>query len=233
MSDKPAQGTRTGHRRATGLACVGVLLLLLAPSAPLMAQYPGEPYWSVYGDVGGLFGGRWLDGGSSPSVSSRTGASVSLGLDRVNARRVAVGVAVRVGSQPLQLRERETRWSGGTLTDTRLMGTVTLPVDRSDRRRADLEIGGGFAVLSGARELFPLSAAGRVAPAFETALLLFRSRLLRDDRGIQPIGLFLRYDVLRLDPTPADASLSGATTATAGWVGRFALGVRLHRGQNR
>ena len=75
-SDILERNVEAGHRRALGMACRAVrVLLMAAPSAPLLAQFPGEPYWSAYGDVGGLFGGRWLDGSSSPSVTSRTGAS--------------------------------------------------------------------------------------------------------------------------------------------------------------
>jgi len=217
-----------GRRSRFAIASAGALLVTMA-TAPLAAQYPGEPRWSAHGDLGGVLGGRWLDGEEAPTVSSRTGVTLSLGVQRVSGGGVAGGLMLRVASQPLQLRERMARWDGGTLTDVQLIGTVAVPVDRSDHRRADLEFGAGLSALSGARDLYPFSASGRLVPAIETALVLFRSRLPRDDRGIKPLGVFVRYGVLRLDPVPEASTLISANRVSAGWVGRISAGVRVER----
>jgi len=205
------------------------LVALLLSSAPVGAQYPGETYWALHGDVGGVFRSVWSDGAGAPTVSTRTGAVLSLGVDRVAPGGTAVGAVLRVGTQPLQLEEGAARWQGGTLTDAHLMGTFTIPLDRSDRRRADVQLGGGLAMLSTSRALLPFSATGRFVPALESSLVLYRSRLPVDDRGSHPIGVFVRYGVVRMDPTPEVAMPISASAVTAGWVSRISAGVRLHR----
>ncbi len=144
---------------------------------------------------------------------------------------LSAGVTVRVVAQPVHLRELGSRWEGGTLTDAQVIGTLTLPIDRTPQRRANLELGAGMSVLSGARTLYPFSALARTLPTLESGLVLFRSRAIQHaSAGLnRPVGLFVRYSLTRVDPRPTPADDVSSTATTAGWVGRFAIGLRVQR----
>jgi hypothetical protein len=225
--------TITNRSRAIAVPIALSLVLLFCVAHDAGAQ--ASSGWTLSGDVGGAFGGTWLEGPSVPTVSSGTGVSVALGARRsLRSRRadgVSAGVAVRVAAQPLRLREQGARWDGGTLTDAQLIGTLTLPIDRAPRRRVDVELGAGLSVLSGTSSLFPFSALARTLPTLESGLVLFRNRAADDAaaRIGRPIGLFLRYSVTRVDPIPAPADDVSSTPTTAGWVRRVFVGLRVQR----
>jgi hypothetical protein len=216
------------------LATLSLVALLL--TADDGRAQPAPTGWTLSGDVGGAFGGTWLAGPSAPSVSTGTGVVVAVGARRpLSIRRAAdgssAGVAVRVSSQPVRLREQGARWDGGTLTDVQVMGILSHPIDRAPRRRADVELGAGLSVPSGSSSIYPFSALGRTLPTIESGLALFRSRANDDTatRSPRPLGLFVRYSLTRVDPTPAPADDVSSTPTTAGWVGRFAIGLRVQR----
>lgn len=222
------------HAIASPAAIALSLVLLLSTADDCRAQ-SSPAGWSLSGDVGGAFGGTWLEGPSVPTVSTGTGVAVALGARRsLRSRRddaFAAGLAVRVVAQPLRLREQGARWDGGTLTDAQFMGTLTLPIDRAPRRRADVEFGAGVSVLSGAGTLYPFRALARTLPTVESGIVLFRSRAdaAASSRITRPLGVFVRYSITRVDPTPAPADDVSSSSTTAGWVGRVAVGLRVQR----
>lgn len=226
--------TRTRSPRSMASMATLSLVVLLLTADDGRAQ-PSPTGWTLSGDVGGAFGGTWLAGSSAPSVSTGTGVAVALGARRrLSSRRadgMSAGVAVRVAAQPVRLREQGAQWDGGTLTDAQVMGTLTIPVDRTPRRRADVEFGAGLAVLSGAGTLYPFSALARTLPTLESGLVLFRSRAANDAtaRASRPLGLFVRYSMTRVDPAPARADDVSSTPTTAGWAGRVSVGLRVQR----
>lgn len=223
------------HQLRPIAAPIALSLLLLVSVADESRAQASPAGWTLSGEVGGAFGGTWLEGPSVPTVSSGTGVAVAVGIRRSlktpRADGLSAGVAVRVAAQPVHLRELGSHWEGGTLTDAQVMGTLTLPIDRTPRRRANLELGAGLSVLSGARTLYPFSALARTLPTLESGLVLFRSRAAEgaSSRISRPLGLFVRYGVTRVDPTPVPADDVSAAPTTAGWVGRFAVGLRVQR----
>jgi hypothetical protein len=223
--------TNRSRAIAAPLALSMVLLLCVAHDARAQASSG----WTLSGDVGGAFGGTWLDGPSVPTVSSGSGVTVALGARRsLRSRRaddVSAGVAVRVVAQPLRLREQGARWDGGTLTDAQIIGTLTLPIDRAPRRRAEVELGAGLSVLSGTSSLYPFSALPRTLPTVESGLVLYRNRPADTaaTRSARPIGLFVRYSVTRADPSPTPADDVSSTPTTAGWASRVSVGLRVQR----
>ena len=184
-----------------------------------------DVHWKLSGDIGGVLGGHWLEGTTSPMVSSGAGVALSLGLHRAASRRLDAGGTIRVLAQPLHLQERETRWDGGTLTETQALATMAIVLGRIGTMQTRFDVGAGFAVLSGAQTLYPFSAASRVTSATEAGISLRRGAA----PGARPLALFARYGVVRIDPGPTQGSAVDAMTATAGWVGRTTVGVRVER----
>lgn len=184
--------------------------------------------WVVTGDVGGSFGGRWLDGAQAPTVVGTTGAVLSLGVLRAWSRESQGGLAVRVASQPIRVSEGTEHWDGGTLTDVRLLGVVVSALDRSLHRRAELELAAGVSILAGTQQVYPLSDVGTLLPTVEGGLVVYRSRKADQPRQL-PLGLFVRVGLTRIDPTPSPSADVDAVGVTAGWVTRLSAGLRVSR----
>jgi hypothetical protein len=170
-------------------------------------------------------GGTWLSGAAAPTVSTRPGVALSLDVHRTTGSRISGGGAARVQAQPLQLREHDIEWDGGTLTDAQLLGTLAVALHRGSSLQSALEFGGGLTFLSGARTLYPFSQAGRVTVASEGGISLQRS----DARHTRAMAIVLRYAVVRLDPGPTSVTNPEAMSGTVGWVGRSTLGLRIQR----
>ncbi len=185
--------------------------------------------WLVGGDVGALMGGTWLEGTQAPTLSGGVGVALSLDAKHSVSGRLDVGGAIRVAAQPLRLREADARWDGGTLTDAQILGTIAIARRHAGQLETDLTFGGGLALLTGARSLFPFSAAGTVTPVTEAGIALRRGG--RGDGGLtsRRVALFARYSVMRLDPGPTPAAAMDATSASAGWVARTTIGLRVER----
>ncbi len=165
-------------------------------------------------------------------MSSTTGAMLSLTASRETHLGVRAGVAVRVASQPLTLREADVQWDGGTLSDAELLGTVAVALRRGRRIRSDLEAGAGLVALSGARTLLPFATASRIATVGEAGISLRRGSGLdavarQSAFDLRSLALFARYSVMRLDPGIDASAVVGDTPGTTGWVGRIAIGLRV------
>src|SRR6476661_1750973 len=115
-------------RRSAALAAW--LASMALSFAPRTVQGQGalrEPVvWRFVAEAGASVGGTWLEGARSPTVSSKTGFLFGLGLQRGWTEFVAAGATVRGGIQPLEVRENGDTWSGGTLTEANLVGTLSL-----------------------------------------------------------------------------------------------------------
>ncbi len=195
------------------------------PAAP-----PRSARWLLGGEIGGGLGNTWLAGGTAPTVSTGAGVALSIGAQRSVSRRIAAGGVVRVVAQPLHLREGDARWDGGTLTDTQLLGTIALALSRESAVQPSIEFGGGVALLSGARSLYPFSAAARVTPATEFGVSLQRANRPKVGGATSyPLSLVARYSLVRIDPGPAPATAFESMTAVAGWVGFTTFGIRVQR----
>lgn len=221
------------HRVASALLAVVIASADLhaqagSPQARRDATAP-ESHWLWRGELGAVIGGAWLAGATSPSVT--TGAGVALALDA--RRRVSpyadVGAAIRVVSQPLRLREMETEWDGGTLTDAQLLATTAITVWRGGQLTTAFEFGGGLALLSGAKSLYPFSSAGQVSAAAEAGVSIQRGDVPGQVASVRPISVFVRYGLVRVDPGPTPATALEAMTASTGWVGRTTIGVKVQR----
>lgn len=184
-----------------------------------------EHRWLLRGEIGGVLGGTWLTGVSAPTVSSKPGVSLSLDAHRATGRRVNAGAAVRMHAQPLTLREHGISWDGGTLTDAQFLGTMAIALHRGNRLQSAVELGGGLALLAGARTIYPFTDAGRVTLATEGGVSVQRN----DARQSRSLALVIRYGVVRLDPGPASVTDPDAMHGSAGWVGRASLGLRVQR----
>ncbi len=185
--------------------------------------------WLVGGDVGAIMGGTWLEGSRAPTLSGGVGVALSLDAKHSVSDRLDVGGAIRVAAQPLRLHEAQARWDGGTLTDAQILGTIAIARRHVGHLEADFTFGGGLALLTGARSLFPFSAAGPVTPVTEAGIVLRRGG--RRDGGLtsRTLALFARYSVVRLDPGPTPAAAIDATSASVGWVARTTIGIRVQR----
>ncbi len=209
----------------------GALLLVctIAQTAAGQTRTPVSParadakHWSTSGEVGGVLGSEWLVGSSNPTV--RTSAGVFLGL---NGRRLlmsgaAFGLAARFGAHALSLSENDVRWSGGTLTELDLLGAAAMPIGSASSPLA-VEIAGGVAVVSGAREIAPFRDAARVAPLAEVGIALHRGGGGGGARSQQRAPmLVVRYGIVRLDASAVNA------ITTSGWVRRLSAGLRITR----
>lgn len=187
---------------------------------PRASAQPVGPTWRVTAEVGGILGGTWLDGTSAPTVRTDPGATIGVGLARMVGPNVSGGVGVRVGAQPVSVKENGASWSGGTLTEADAMGTLSFLTAQSTPLRPSLDLGAGVAVLSGARTLLPFRDASRIAPIGEAGVTL---RRVNPNPNKQEVALFVHYGVLRLDASAADASTA------SGWVSRISAGFKVTR----
>ena len=136
------------------------------------------------------------------------------------AQNISAGVVVKVGAQPVSVKENSASWSGGTLTETDVVGTVSFLAAQSTPLRPSLDIAAGIAVLSGARTVLPFRDASRLAPMGGAGVTV---RRVDANPAKQELSLFVHYGVLRLDASAVDAS------TISGWVGRISAGVRVTR----
>ena len=168
-----------------------------------------------------MLGSDWLVGSSNPTVRTSSGVFFGLNEQRRLVSGAAFGLAARFGAQALSLSENDVRWSGGTLTEFDFLGAAATPIGSTSSPLA-LEIAGGFAVLSGARDIAPFRDAGRVAPLAEVGIALRHAGNSARSQRRAPV-LVLRYGVVRLDASAVHAS------TTSGWVRRVSAGLRIAR----
>lgn len=211
--------------------CVAVDAL---SAQPALAQSVQRRDWAVAGEFAGALGGTWLESTGAPLVTTTTGAQLSLSANRPTSARIALGAAVRVSAQSLQLQEAGASWSGGTLTTAQVLGTMSIDLPHTERVTPAIEVGGGLSVLSGAKELLPFSTASRMAPAGEVGISVRRTAntdvdVRRTAFDLRALALVVRYDVTRLDPGSSAPGGGVPRGATAGWVGRLLVGVRVMR----
>ncbi|MBL0172962.1 MAG: hypothetical protein IPP90_20100 [Gemmatimonadaceae bacterium] len=209
------------------IACALSFAASRCPAQAPLRDHAGR--WRYGGEVGGVLGGTWLSGPSSPSVVTGTGASLSVDVQRSASARVNAGGALRVMAQPVRLREARTQWDGGTLTVAQAMAIVDVAMHRGHRADAHVELGGGLSLLSGARSVYPFSSAARVTPTTEVGILL--ERVTHGDAALSrwPLGLSVRYSVARVAPGSSPTTAIDGTRASAGWVGRTTIGLRVKR----
>ena len=196
------------------------LVVASTGNAPRLSAQPIRPTWRVTAEVGGVLGGIWLKGSAAPTVRTDPGPTIGVGAQRMVAQNISAGASVKVGAQPVSVRENGASWSGGTLTEADAVGTVSFLAPQSTPLRPSLDLAAGIAVLSGARTLLPFRDASRVAPIGEAGVTL---RRVDPNPVKQELSLFVHYGVLRLDASAADAS------TISGWVSRISAGVRVTR----
>ncbi len=148
------------------------------------------------------------------------GATIGVGGQRMVAMNVSAGLGVKVGAQPVSVKEGGETWSGGTLTEADALGTLSFLTAQSTPLRPSLDIGAGVAVLSGARTLLPFRDASRIAPIGEAGVTL---RRVDPNPNKQELALFVHFGVLRLDASATDASTG------SGWVSRISAGLKVTR----
>lgn len=209
---------RTLHRVATLAYLLLAALLTFAPR--LIIAQGTVPHWHVAGELGGVVGGTWLNGSNAPTVTSTPGVVLGIKVQRTVSPHASAGAAIRLAAQPLSLRERDTKWSGGTLTEGDLLGVVSLYAARDQPVSVSVDVGLGIAVLSGARSILPFRDASHLSPLGELGVSL-RQSTTRAQSARQERALFVRYGMLRLDASATE------TIATTGWVGRLTAGVRI------
>lgn len=212
--------------RPSALCTAGRTTLFLSAMAASIAvthaasAQPVRPNWRVTAEVGGVLGGTWLDGSTAPTVRTDPGATIGVGAMRMVGANVAAGVGVRVGAQPVSVKENGVSWSGGTLTEADALGTLSFLTPQSTPLRPSLDLGAGVAVLSGARTVLPFRDASHIAPIGEAGVTL---RRVDPNPNKQEIALFVHYGVLRLDASATDASTA------SGWVSRISAGFKVTR----
>lgn len=203
---------------------------VLAQGSTATASATSRGAWRATAEVGGVFGGTWLEGLSAPTVSTDAGATIGVGLKRRVADRVTVGAALSVGSQAISLAEGGTQWSGGTLTEANLQGVLSFLTSQGTPLRPSLDLSAGLTVLSGARDVAPFRDASRIAPLGEIGLTVRRLEH-RVDR--QEYALFARYGAVRMRGSATAVPLTSANAARgsdgAGWVGRWRAGLQVTR----
>ncbi len=197
--------------------------------ASIPAEGARAEVWLVSGDVGAIMGGRWLEGTRAPTLSGGVGVALSLDAKYSVSERLDVGGAIRVAAQPLRLHEADARWDGGTLTDAQMLVTLAIARRHVGHLETDLTFGSGLALLTGARSLFPFSAAGTMTPVSEAGIALRRGGRRAGGLTSRTLALFARYSVVRLDPGPTPADAIDATSASVGWVARTTIGIRVQR----
>ncbi|MCC6242733.1 MAG: hypothetical protein IT353_07815 [Gemmatimonadaceae bacterium] len=221
---------QTARRRAC-VAAGAALLLLSVLANPALAQSLASGQWGLYGEAGAVTSGTWVAGRGAPDVVSTVGPALSLGARRSIGPASSAGVAVRLLSQPLSVREGGASWSGGSLIDVQPMLTLATNLPRRSDSPVGLEAGIGVSVLSGAGALYPFSNAERMAPIGDLSLAYAfsprRSATVRSEQPDRPLALVVRYSVLRFDP--GIAAGIDANSSESGWVGRISVGIRVQR----
>ena len=197
-----------------------IVIASIATSAPHASAQPIRPTWRVTAELGGVLGGTWLEGTGAPTVRTDPGATIGVGAQRMVATNVSAGVGVKVGAQPVSVKESGASWSGGTLTEADALGTMSFLTAQSTPLRPSLDISAGVAVLSGARTLLPFRDASRIAPIGEAGVTL---RRVDPNPNKQELALFVHFGVLRLDASATDAS------TVSGWVSRISAGLKVTR----
>lgn len=213
---------RTGKCPRTAVA---VGLALVAATSGLRAQEAGrrDPVdWRAVAEVAGSVGGTWLSGPRAPTVASKTGFLLGLGLQRSWTKFVAAGATLRAAVQPIEIREHGESWSGGTLTEAQLLANVSLQSRQRTMNRISLDLSGGAAILSGANRILPFDDAKSLAPLLEVGVA-FRRGIADADASRRDLALVLRYSMLNVQSNTMNA------IATSGWVGRVIAGVRVTR----
>lgn len=198
-------------------------------TSPVTTSADYDPRWLFAGEVGGVIGGLWLKGDGTPTVHTGTGAMVALAAHRATSARIDAGFALRVGAQPLRLREHSDSWDGGTLTDTQLMGTVAVAIWQTGGVLSELNLGAGASAMSGARSIAPFANAPSIAPVAEAGVTIHRGPAGDRDAAPHPLALFARYSVVRVDPGVPGTLTTGNASAVAGWVSRVTVGIRVQR----
>lgn len=204
-------------------APLAAAFLLLIPQQAIQAQsnHRASPVkWRLVAEALGTAGGTWLQGPRSPTVSSKVGFVFALGAERAVTDHVAVGASARVGVQPLSIRENGSSWSGGTLTESAVLATMSFRPRARASVRLSFDASGGAAALSSASRILPFEDAARVAPLAEVGVALQRGSA---DASRRNIALLFRYSALRFNVGSVNAF------ATSGWVGRVMAGVRVTR----
>ncbi len=214
----------TGRRsspviRRRALQLIVLAATLLFDGVSLSAQRAPDG-WRVTGEVGGVLGGTWLRGVGAPTVTTDPGATIGVGATRQLVSGVSAGATLRIGAQPVVMREVGATWSGGTLTEADVLAQLIVMSAQGTTLRPALEVGVGAAVLTGARDVLPFHDASRVAPIAEAG---FSVRRDANSSTPQDLALFVHYGIVRLD-----ASGTNAVTSS-GWVRRVTLGLRVTR----
>jgi len=213
---------RAGRYALSLLAAIGALL----PAAgPLQAQDSGvreSTDWRIVAELAGSLGGTWLEGPRAPTVASKPGVLLGLGLQRGWTEFVAAGAIIRAAVQPIEIRESGETWSGGTLAESQFLANLSLQSRRRTMNRLSLDLSGGAAILTGANRILPFEDAKSLAPLLEVGIA-FRRGNTDADASRKDLALVLRYNMLKVQSEVVN------TIATSGWVGRVVAGVRVTR----
>jgi hypothetical protein len=199
---------------------VGALVFALMAHGAVASAQRAPDRWRFTGDVGGVLGGTWLRGIGAPTVTTDPGASIGVGASRPIGSGSAVGALLRIGAQPVVMKESGTTWSGGTLTETDVLATLVLMSPQGTALRPALELGAGAALLSGARNVLPFHDASSVAPIVEGGVAVRRDA---NSSSPEDLALFVHYGLVRLDASQTNA------VSTSGWVPRLIVGLRVTR----
>lgn len=190
----------------------------------------GRGGWRATAEVGGVFGGTWLEGATAPTVSTDAGATIGVGLKKRMNDRIATGAAVTVGAQAISLAETGQQWSGGTLTEVNLQGLLSFLTSQGTPFRPSLDLSMGAVVLSGADQILPFRGASRVAAIGEVGVT---ARRVEHRVNRQEFALFVRYGAVRLTGLATEAPITSSSAAIAndgaGWVGRWRAGLQVTR----
>ena len=206
--------------KTQGKLHIALLIIAVSSAANTLSAQGAIDGWRVTGEVGGVIGGTWLRGAGVPAVTTDPGATIGVGASRQLVSGVNAGATLRIGAQPVVMKESGATWAGGTLTETELMAQLTIMSAQGTTLRPALELGAGAALLTGARNVLPFHDASSIAPIAEGG---FSVRRDANSSGPQDLALFVHYGIVRLD-----ASAAGAVT-TSGWVRRLTIGLRVTR----
>ncbi len=191
-----------------------------------------DTHWYVSGEVGALVGGTWLSGPTIPTVTSGAGAQVALSAMRAVRPRLYLGAALRVGAQSLRLAEHDVRWDGGTLTDVQIVGAATVTAPPRHLLQSEVNVSAGLTSFSGAGALAPFALTPRVSPVADIGVTFRRARSndeINAEREPHPFALYARLSIVRVDPTSSATFQNGQEIASAGWVRRMIVGMRVQR----
>lgn len=212
-----------------GLATAGATAITATPrvaQAQTSAADEAPVRWSGVQEVAGWFASTWLSGSRAPTVSSKAGGALAIGLQRPFRHDATIGVLLRAAEQPLTLSEAGASWSGGSVREVDMVGSWSSLARPMGRYALHLDALGGVAVLAGAAEILPFRDAGLVAPTGEIGVHVARRPADEMPEGVPPrrqMALFARVGGLRLGTTAANA------IASSGWVTRFSIGLRSTR----